>query len=84
MLVLSRKVGEKIIVADNVTIVVNRIAGQRVSLGIMAPRGTRIVRSELGNRAAGPDGQPAAAGFSDPGGACASLTSVISQTSESR
>ena len=65
MLVLSRKVGEKIVVDDNVTIVINRIAGQRVSIGIEAPRGMRIVRSELRLRddAAGrhPDD-----GFSDP------------------
>ena len=47
MLVLSRKVGEKIVVDDNVTIVINRISGQRVSIGIVAPRGMRIVRSEL-------------------------------------
>jgi carbon storage regulator len=47
MLVLSRKVGEKIQISDDITVVVNRIAGNRVTLGIAAPKGMRIVRSEL-------------------------------------
>lgn len=47
MLVLSRKVGEKIVVDDKVTITINRISGGRVSVGIEAPPGVRVVRSEL-------------------------------------
>ena len=47
MLVLSRKVDEKIIIGDNITIVVNRIGGKRVTLGIEAPENIRIVRGEL-------------------------------------
>ncbi|HEX3654324.1 MAG TPA: carbon storage regulator [Pirellulales bacterium] len=68
MLVLSRKVGEKIVVDDNVTIVINRISGQRVSIGIEAPRGMRVVRSELRPR---DDlaGHHLDDGFSDPTGA---------------
>ncbi|HEY5313606.1 MAG TPA: carbon storage regulator [Pirellulales bacterium] len=65
MLVLSRKVGEKIVVDDNVTIVINRISGQRVSIGIVAPRGMRIVRSELSPREQ-PAGRQLDDGFSDP------------------
>jgi carbon storage regulator len=48
MLVLSRKVGQKIVIDNQVTITVNRITGGRVSLGISAPSTTRVVRSELG------------------------------------
>ena len=72
MLVLSRKVGQKIVVGDAVTITVNRIAGGRVSLGITAPPGMRVVRSELEplneSESAPPVGQPSPAplGFSDP------------------
>ena len=47
MLVLSRKVGQKIVIGDNITIVVNKVAGNRISLGVEAPSDVRIVRGEL-------------------------------------
>jgi carbon storage regulator len=47
MLVLSRKIGEKLVIGDNITIVVSRVSGNRVMLGIEAPANVRIVRSEL-------------------------------------
>ena len=47
MLVLSRKVGERIQIGENITIVVNRVVGNRVTIGIEAPSDVRIVRSEL-------------------------------------
>lgn len=47
MLVLSRKRGEQIKIGDNVSVVVNRVAGNRVTLGIEAPSEVRIVRGEL-------------------------------------
>ncbi len=47
MLVLSRKAGERIRIGDNITIVVNRVVGSRVSVGIEAPPDVRIVRGEL-------------------------------------
>lgn len=47
MLVLSRKVGEKIQIGENVVLVINRISGNRVSIGIEAPEDMRIVRGEL-------------------------------------
>ena len=47
MLVLSRKIGEKLVIGDNITVVVSRVAGNRVTLGIEAPSDIRIVRGEL-------------------------------------
>jgi carbon storage regulator len=47
MLVLSRKIGEKLVIGDNITVVVSRVAGNRVTLGIEAPSDVRIVRGEL-------------------------------------
>ena len=47
MLVLSRKVGERIRIGDQITIVINRVVGSRVSVGIEAPSQVRIVRGEL-------------------------------------
>ncbi len=47
MLVLSRREGEKLVIGDNITVVVSRVAGNRVTLGIEAPADVRIVRGEL-------------------------------------
>lgn len=47
MLVLSRKIGEKVVIGDGIVVVVKRILGQRVTFGIEAPETVRIVRGEL-------------------------------------
>lgn len=47
MLVLSRKVGERIVIGENITLVVKRVAGHRVTLGIDAPDSVHVVRGEL-------------------------------------
>ena len=47
MLVLSRKIGEKVVIGDGIVVVVKRILGQRVTFGIEAPQTVRIVRGEL-------------------------------------
>ena len=47
MLVLSRKIGERIHVGDDITIEVRRVAGNRVTVAVEAPRSVRILRGEL-------------------------------------
>jgi carbon storage regulator len=47
VLVLTRRPGQSIIVGDGVELFVVRIEGDRVVLGIDAPREVRVVRSEL-------------------------------------
>ena len=47
MLVLSRKVGERIHVGDNIVLEIRRIAGNRVTVALEAPRDVRILRGEL-------------------------------------
>ena len=47
MLVLSRKEGEQLVIGQNIVLTVNRISGNRVAIGIEAPRDVRIVRGEL-------------------------------------
>ena len=47
MLVLSRKVGERILVGDQIRITVVRVTSSGVRLGIEAPDGTTVVREEL-------------------------------------
>lgn len=47
MLVLSRKVGQEILIGDNVRITVTKVSGNRVTLGVEAPEHVRILRGEL-------------------------------------
>lgn len=47
MLVLSRKAGQKIHIGDDIVIEIRRIAGNRVTIALEAPRDMRILRGEL-------------------------------------
>lgn len=47
MLVLTRKVDESIIIGDNIQITITKISGDRVSVGIDAPKEVGIRRAEL-------------------------------------
>lgn len=48
MLVLSRKLGERISIGKNVEIVVLKVMGNRVRLGIVAPTDVSIWRPDQG------------------------------------
>ncbi|MEO8166021.1 MAG: carbon storage regulator [Betaproteobacteria bacterium] len=47
MLVLSRKVGEEIVIANRITVRVTSVQGQRVRLAISAPDDVSIFRAEI-------------------------------------
>ena len=47
MLVLNRKVGERIVIGDEIVITVVAIHGQQVRLGIEAPPDVSVWRQEL-------------------------------------
>ena len=47
MLVLSRKQDEKIIIGDSITLMVVSIQGDKVRLGIEAPKDMLVLRDEL-------------------------------------
>ena len=70
MLVLSRKIGEKVVIGDGIVLVVKRILGQRVTLGIEAPQNVRIVRGEL-PRFDDPPGETEPSGKRVPNELCA-------------
>jgi len=47
MLVLSRKETEKILIGNDIEIEVVRVAGNRVTIGISAPKDVKVIRGEL-------------------------------------
>lgn len=47
MLVLTRKKGQKLIIADNIEIIILETRGDNVKIGIKAPRSVSIFREEL-------------------------------------
>lgn len=47
MLILSRRSGEAFKIGEDITIVIHEIGGERVRVGIEAPKNISIVRSEL-------------------------------------
>ena len=59
MLVLTRKIGEQIIIADHIRISIVEVGPGRVKIGIEAPRSVTIDRAEIHDRIAeallGPD-----------------------------
>jgi carbon storage regulator len=47
VLVLTRKIGEKILIGEDISITVLDVRGDSIRLGIDAPRGLSIQRSEV-------------------------------------
>ncbi|MEE8059968.1 MAG: carbon storage regulator CsrA [Pseudomonadales bacterium] len=47
MLVLSRRIGEKILIGDDITITILGIKGYQVRIGIDAPRDRSVLREEI-------------------------------------
>jgi len=50
VLVLSRKPGEKLMIGDNIVITILAINGNRVRVGIEAPKEIPVLRSEVDDR----------------------------------
>jgi carbon storage regulator len=50
MLVLTRRIGESLVIGDNVTMTVLGIKGQQVRIGIDAPQDVPVHREEIYTR----------------------------------
>lgn len=58
MLVLTRKLMEKLFIGDDICVTVVRLEGGQVRLGIDAPREVAVVRAELVEERQGPAVRP--------------------------
>ena len=47
MLVLSRRVGEEIVIGDGIRLRVTSVVGKRARIGVTAPAEVRVLRAEL-------------------------------------
>lgn len=97
MLVLSRKLNERIVVGGSVVVTVVRISGDKVRLGIEAPDDVRVIRDEIADQRVadhrvtdedGEDGEPPTAGRIGITAGCSSITagcsSIAQASSEER
>lgn len=50
MLILTRRIGESIVIGDNVTITVLGVKGNQVRVGVDAPRDVSVHREEIYQR----------------------------------
>jgi carbon storage regulator len=50
LLILTRRVGETLMVGDDVTVTVLGVKGNQVRIGVKAPRSTAVHREEIYNK----------------------------------
>lgn len=50
MLILTRRIGEKLIIGENVTVTILGVKGRQIRIGIDAPRDVTVNREEIFHR----------------------------------
>jgi carbon storage regulator len=81
MLVLTRKPGQSIMIGDGVEVQVLSVAGEKVRLGITAPRDVSIFRNEVYDRIES-ENQNSTGGDDDDGGANQAVANALHRLSQ--
>jgi carbon storage regulator len=81
MLVLTRKPGQSIMIGDGVEVQVLSVAGEKVRLGITAPRDVSIFRNEVYDRIESEQGS-SGGGDEDDGETNAAVTDALEKLSQ--
>ena len=66
MLILTRRVGESLMIGDDVTITVLGVKGNQVRIGVKAPKEVAVHREEILNRIEEASAEPEPKSSSDP------------------
>jgi carbon storage regulator len=81
MLVLTRKPGQSIMIGDGVEVQVLSVAGEKVRLGITAPRDVSIFRNEVYDRIENESSEIAQEEDLDDGGANEAVANALDRLS---
>lgn len=66
MLVVRRRVGERIVVGNDIEIVITEIGARSVRIGVAAPRGVQVLRGEVHDAVARANAAAADVGSAEP------------------